>query len=74
MLFTGLFRPLRLRGQHQTELPPGTVRHAGDFPGQVTGGLTPVRQRPPEAVRHPGKHPVRRQRRWQYVLSTRHPL
>ncbi|GCV13375.1 hypothetical protein HmCmsJML035_04607 [Escherichia coli] len=29
MLFTGLFRPLRLRGQHQTELPPGTVRHAG---------------------------------------------
>ncbi|GHL12999.1 hypothetical protein ECZU23_14420 [Escherichia coli] len=32
----------------------------------VTGGLTPVRQ--------PGKHPVRRQRRWQYVLSARHPL
>ncbi|MFO6426962.1 hypothetical protein ACLBOM_19955 [Escherichia coli] len=43
---------------------PGTVRHAGDFPGQVACGLTPVRQRLLETVCQPGKHPVRRQRRW----------
>ncbi len=38
-LLPGFFCPLRLRGQYQPEVTPGTIRHAGDFAAEFTGGF-----------------------------------
>ncbi|CSQ01344.1 Uncharacterised protein [Shigella sonnei] len=49
-------------------------RPAPSVTSVISPARSPAASRRYVSVRHPGKHPVRRQRRWQYVLSTRHPL
>ena len=73
-LLPGLFCPQRLRGQYQPEVTPGTIRHAGDFAAEFTGGFAVERLCAPEAVHQPGQYPVRRQRRRQHLIRLRHPL
>ena len=73
-LFSGLFCPLCLRGQYQPEVTPGTIRHAGDFAAEFSGGFAVERLCAPEAVHLPGQYPVRRQRRRQHLIRLRHPL
>ncbi|STL43598.1 Uncharacterised protein [Escherichia coli] len=59
-LLPGFFCPLRLRGQYQPEVTPGTIRHAGDFAAEFTGGFAverlcaPKRSTSPVSTRYGG--------------------